>query len=189
MIKKATTQHAVIDLIKNRWSARAFSDQDISEEHLLTLVEAASWAPSSMNEQPWRYRSGLKGTPAFQQMWDCLSSGNQPWAKNAAAMLLCTTKKNFAQNGAPNRHTMHDTGMANALLMLQATEMGIYGHMMGGYNSEKLREIFQLEEDEIDVCIIALGFLGTPEQLEEPFRTREITPRSRKEVEEFILEN
>ena len=189
MIKTAVTRLPVIDLIKNRWSARAFSDQNLSEEHLLTLVEAASWAPSSINEQPWRYRYGLKGTVAFDQMWECLLIGNQPWAKNAAALVLCTAKKTFAKNGNPNRHALHDTGMANAFLMLQATQMGIYGHIMAGYDPAKLRETFQLSEDEEDVCIIALGFLGSPEQLDEPFRTREVTPRSRRAVEDFVLDN
>lgn len=179
----------VIDLIKNRWSARAFSDQNLSEEDLLTLIEAASWAPSSINEQPWRYRFGLRGTPQFDRMWECLLIGNQPWAKHAAALLLCTTKTTFVRNGKPNRHAMHDTGMANAFLLLQATQMNIYGHILAGYDPAKLRESFQLPDDEEDVCIIALGFLGTPEQLEEPFRTREITPRSRRAVEEFVIEN
>jgi nitroreductase len=189
MIKTAVTRHPVIDLIKNRWSARAFSDQNLTEDHMLTLIEAAAWAPSSMNEQPWRFRYGLRGTVLFDQLWECLLSGNQPWSKNAAGLLLCTTKKNFAKNGAPNRHAMHDTGMANAFLMLQATQMNIYGHLMGGYNPTMLRETVQLSDDEEDVCIIALGFLGAPDQLEEPFRTREITPRSRKAIEEFIPEN
>ncbi len=186
MIKTAVTQLPVIDLIKNRWSARAFSDQALSDEQILTLVEAASWAPSSINVQPWRYRVGHCGTETFQQMWECLLIGNQPWAKNAAVLLLCTVKKNFSKNGAPNRHAMHDAGMANAFLMLQATEMGIYGHIMGGYNPTKLRETFQLAEDEEDVCLIALGFLGSPDQLDEPFHTREITPRSRRAAEEFV---
>ncbi|MFN0214602.1 MAG: nitroreductase family protein [Saprospiraceae bacterium] len=189
MIKKAVTRLPVLDLIKNRWSARAFSDQDITDEQLLTLIEAASWAPSSINEQPWRYRYGLRGTVLFGQLWDCLLIGNQPWAKNAAALVLCTSKMTFSKNDKPNRHAMHDTGMANAFLMLQATEMGIYGHIMAGYDPARLRETFNLPEDEEDVCIIALGFLGEPEQLEEPFRTREITPRSRRAVEDIILEN
>lgn len=189
MIKTAITRLPVIDVIKNRWSARAFSDKNLSDEHILTLIEAASWAPSSINEQPWRYRYALRGTETFHEMWECLMIGNQPWAKNAAALLLCTAKKNFAKNDKPNRHALHDTGMANAFLMLQATEMGIYGHIMGGYDPEKLRETFHLPEDEEDVCILALGFLGVPDQLEEPFRTREITPRSRKAVEEFIIDN
>jgi nitroreductase len=188
MIKTANTRRPVIDLIKNRWSARAFSEQDITDEQLLTLIEAASWAPSSMNDQPWRYRYALRGTAAFEEMWACLLLGNQPWSKHAAALLLCTAKKNFTKNGSPNRHALHDTGMANAFLMLQATEMGIYGHIMGGYDPARVQETFQLAEDEEAVCIIALGFLGTPEQLDEPFRTREITPRSRRAAEEFILE-
>ncbi len=189
MIKTAVTRLPVIDLIKERWSARAFSDQDLTTDQLLTLIEAASWAPSSINEQPWRYRYGLRGTLIFDQLWECLLIGNQPWAKNAAALVLCTAKKNFSKNGAPNRHASHDTGMANAFLMLQATQMRIYGHIMAGYDPAKLRSSFNIPEDEEDICIIALGFLGAPDQLEEPFRTREITPRSRKAVEDFILEN
>ncbi len=189
MIKTAVTRLPVIDLIKNRWSARAFSSQNLSDEHLLTLIEAASWAPSSINEQPWRYRYGLRGTGTFELLWECLLGGNQPWAKNAAALLLCTAKKTFARNGQPNRHAAHDTGMANAFLMLQATQMGIYGHIMAGYDPVKLKEAFHLPEEEDDICIIALGFLGDPDQLEEPFRTREITPRSRRAVEDFVLEN
>ncbi|MBC7775098.1 MAG: nitroreductase family protein [Phycisphaerae bacterium] len=189
MIKTAITRHPVIELIKNRWSARAFSDQNLTDEHLLTLVEAASWAPSSINEQPWRYRYGLRGSALFEQMWDCLLIGNQPWAKNAAALMVCTAKKTFTKNGKTNRHAMHDTGMANAFLILQATDMGIYGHIMAGYDPVKLRETFHLSDDEEDLCVIALGFLGTPDQLEEPFRTREVTPRSRRAVDDFVLEN
>jgi nitroreductase len=130
----------------------------------------------------------MKGSHIFDQMWDCLLPGNQPWAKNAATMVLCTAKTNFARNGQPNFYAMHDTGMANALLMLQATSMNIYGHIMAGFDPEKLRDTFQLGEDEVAVCLIALGYLGTPDQLEEPFRTREITPRSRMALESLIPE-
>lgn len=103
-------------------------------------------------------------------------------------MLLCTTKTTFARNGAPNRYALHDTGMANAFLMLQATQMDIFGHIIGGYDPLKIQEAFKLSNDEDIVCVIALGYLGVPEQLDEPFRTREITPRSRKAVEELVLE-
>jgi nitroreductase len=188
MIKTAVTRHPVIDLIKNRWSARAFSDQIPGEDQVLTLIEAASWAPSSMNEQPWRYRYAFRGNAAFERMWECLSPGNQAWAKNAAVLLLCTAKTTFSRNGQFNRHALHDTGMANAFLMLQATEMQIYGHIMAGYDPEKLQNTYLLADDEEAVCIIALGYLGSPEQLEEPFRTREVTPRSRRAVEDFIVE-
>jgi len=186
MIKTATTRLPVIDLIKNRWSARAFSAQNLNDEQLLTLIEAASWAPSSMNEQPWRYRYALRGSAAFEQIWACLLPGNQSWARDAAALLLCTVKKNFSSNDAPNRHAMHDTGMANAFLVLQATGMDIYSHIMGGYDPQKVRETYRFDEDEEAVCIIALGYLGSPEQLEEPFRTRETTPRSRRAIEDFV---
>ncbi len=189
MIKTATTRLPVIELIKDRWSARAFSEQNITDKQLLTLVEAASWAPSSLNEQPWRYRYALRDTPGFETMWSCLLPGNQPWTKAAAALLICTAKKNFEKNGAPNRHALHDTGMANAFLMLQATQMGIYGHIMGGYDPVLLQETYQIPEGEAVICLIALGYLGNADQLEEPFKTRETTPRSRKAVEAFIIKS
>lgn len=187
MIKTANTKFPVIDLIRERWSTRTFSDKKLTDEHLLTLIEAASWAPSSMNEQPWRYRYGLQGSDDFQQIWECLNKGNQLWSDRAGTMILCTAKKNLSRNGEPNHYAWHDTGMANAFLLLQATQMGIYGHIMAGFDEEKVKAAFPLAEDEEPVCIIALGFLGDPEQLNEPFRTREITPRTRRPLEELIL--
>ncbi|MBL7807588.1 MAG: nitroreductase family protein [Saprospiraceae bacterium] len=186
MVKTAQTRLPVLDLIRNRWSARAFSEKNITDEQILTLIEAASWAPSANNEQPWRYRYALKESPGFQHMWECLLPGNQPWTRKAAALVLCTAKKNYTRNGQPNYYAMHDAGMANAFLILQATEMGIYGHIMAGFNKEKLQETFQLAEDETPVCLIALGFLGDPEQLDEPFKTRETTPRTRMAIEAII---
>jgi nitroreductase len=187
MTKLANTRYPVIDLIKQRWSARAFSEKELSEEQLLTLIEAASWAPSSMNEQPWRYRYALRGTEAFNQMLDCLLPGNQSWAGNAAALIFCSAKRLFSQNGKPNHYALHDTGMANGFLTLQATQMDIYGHIMAGYDKEKTRATLALGDEDEDVCFFALGYLGDPEQLDEPFKTREITPRSRKAVEELVL--
>jgi nitroreductase len=186
MTKIAQTQYPVHPLIRNRWSNRAFLDKPIIDDDLMTLFEAASWAPSSMNEQPWRYRFAHRGTPEFQAMHDCLLEGNQPWTKQAAVMILSSAKLRFERNDKPNRHAFHDVGAANALLFMQATEMNIYGHMMGGYDPDKTKALFGLGEDEEAVCFIALGYLGSPDSLEEPFKTREITPRSRKILGDFV---
>lgn len=184
MVKEAKTKYPVHELISKRWSARAFSDKQITQEDLFTILEAASWASSSVNEQPWSYLYSFKGTDGFNTMWECLSAGNQPWVKNASILLMCIAKKNFQRNGELNRHYMHDTGMANANLLTQATAMGIFCHILGGYDHAKTDQMFSVSPNEEVVCFIALGYLGNGDLLEEPYKTREITPRNRKPLEE-----
>lgn len=185
MIKEAKTIYPVHDLISKRWSARAFSDKQISEEEILTLLEAASWASSSVNEQPWNYVYSFKNTVGFEKMWDLLSTGNKPWVKNASVLVMCIANKTFSRNGEFNRHYMHDVGMANANLLTQATSMGIYCHILGGFDKVTADHAFSIPEDKELVCFIALGYLGDGEKLEEPFKTREITPRNRKPLNEI----
>lgn len=187
MVKIASTKYPVIEIIKNRWSARSFSDKIISDEELHTLVEAASWAPSSSNEQPWRFLVAKNGEQNFDNIWSTLMVGNQPWCKNAAAFICIFANDTFTASGKPNTFASHDVGIATGYLLLQATAMNIYCHPMAGYDHQKLKEIFQLESGLIPQCIIALGYLDEAEKLEEPFKTREMTPRSRKEVESLIL--
>lgn len=185
MIKEAKTIYPVNELLSKRWSARAFSEQQISKEDLFTLIEAASWAPSAMNEQPWSYLYSYKGTEGFNTMWECLSAGNQPWVNNASVLLMCTASKKLHKTGEPNRHYMHDVGMANANLLTQATSMGIYCHILGGYDRTKTDQIFSISSDDEVVCFIALGYLGDGDLLDEPFKTREVTPRTRKPLDQI----
>ncbi len=114
--------------------------------------------------------------------------GNQPWAKDAAALVVTVARKTFAANGNANGSALHDLGMANATLLLQARALDIFGHPMGGFDREKATEILNLDEDRMPVCVIALGYLGDAEQLIEPFKTRELSPRSRKTVDQFVKE-
>ena len=186
MSKIATTKYPVNSIIKERWSARAFSDKNISEDLLNQFIEAASWASSSMNEQPWVYYVAHKGTPAFNQMADLLMAGNKSWAKDAAVLLLSLGKKTFS-NGNPNRHYMHDVGAANQNLMLEATANGVLGHLMGGFDVVKTKEDFDLSDELDPVVFIALGYPGSAEQLPAPFNEREVTPRSRKELSEILI--
>ncbi|QHT70234.1 nitroreductase family protein [Rhodocytophaga rosea] len=185
MVKEAKTSFPVHELVRKRWSARSFSEKPLTTEVVHTLIEAASWAPSSLNEQPWHYSYALKGTPGFDAMWACLLPGNQPWAKDAAVLVLSTGSTILAKTGQANRHFMHDCGMANAILLLQATSMGFFGHTMGGYDRQKTRALFNLPDTEEDICMIAFGYLDTPEKLTEPFKTREVTPRQRKPLEQI----
>jgi nitroreductase len=184
-IKIAKTQNPVIDLIKDRWSARAFSGKEISQKDLETILEAGSWAFSSNNAQPWHFVYAHRKDASFQKLVNCLMPGNQPWAKNAAVlMVVLADKKN--SNGTENRIARHDVGAANATLMLQALSMGIYGHVMGGFDAAKTIETLGIDPEVLDpVVMIALGYLDSPEKLEEPFKTRELTERSRKSVSEI----
>lgn len=185
MIKTATTQHPVIDLIKNRWSARAFSEQALTQEEIETILEAASWAPSANNEQPWEFYYAHKNTEGFDTIFNCLMDGNKPWAKNAAALVVTVARTTFAANEKNNPNAAHDVGLATATLLLQATAMDIYCHPMGGFHKDMLKEALKFSDTQSPICVIALGRLDSPETLEEPFKTREITPRSRKPLSEI----
>lgn len=187
-IKKAQTQKPVLDLIRDRWSARSFSDKEISEDTMNTIIEAASWSFSAMNEQPWRYAVAYRGTPLFEKFHNLLMGGNKPWCQNAAALVLSLGKKKYSVNGLENYCMMHDLGAANMLLTLQANSLGIFTHVLGGYDSKRAIEEFQLSDEFEPVYMIALGYLDDPEKLEEPFRTREITPRSRMGLNEILID-
>lgn len=185
-VKEAQTTFPVHPLIRERWSARSFSGEPIAESDVKTLLEAASWAFSSMNAQPWEYIYAHRSdSEAFQNLWSCLLPGNQPWSDKAAVLMVSLIRKKF-DNGKTNHSALHDLGAANATLMLQATSMGIYGHLMGGFDRAKATELLGIDPEELEpVVFIALGYLDDPGQLSEPFRSRELAPRSRKGVEEF----
>ena len=188
MIKEAKTKYPVQELIRKRWSARAFSNKSIDDNTLFTLFEAASWAASSSNEQPWRYiYAKHEDKEAFEKMINCLMPGNQPWAKNAAVLILCLIKNVSGPDNKPNTVAQHDLGLANATLLLQAISQNIYGHMMGGYDRAKTKTEFNIPDNHDTVIFMALGYLDTPESLEEPFKSRELTPRIRKELTEIVF--
>ncbi len=183
--KTPSTQFSVHPLITKRWSARSFSDRAIEEADLMSLFEAAGWAASSMNEQPWKYLYAYSDDPAFDIFWNCLMDGNKPWARNASVLVLSLARKSFRKNQEHNRHAMYDTGAANTNLLLQAAELDIYGHQMGGFHMEKTIADFGVSEEWEPAVFIALGYLDDPENLDEPFKSRELTPRSRMATDEF----
>ncbi len=184
-IKIAKTNNPVIDLIKDRWSARSFSPKDISQHELETILEAGSWAFSSSNSQPWNFIYTHRKDASFQKLVDCLMGGNQPWAKNASVLIaVLANKKN--DNGTENKIAKHDVGAANATLMLQALSMGIYGHVMGGFHADKTIETLSIDAEKHEpIVFIALGYLDSADKLEEPFKARELTARSRKSLSEI----
>jgi nitroreductase len=188
LVKKAKTSYPVHELITKRWSARSFSDDLVDSQKIYTFFEAASWAASSMNEQPWRYKFATRDDQTeFKKFHSCLFPGNKPWSANAAVIILSLAKKSFSRTGAANKHYFHDVGAANNNLLLQAASMDIYGHMMAGFDEKKTIETFNLPPDLEPVCFIVLGYLDQAEKLEEPYLSRELQERSRKRLEEIIL--
>lgn len=173
--------------IRRRWSPRAFSEEAVSPEDLRKLFEAARWAPSSYNEQPWRFLVGVKGDSTYQRIFDSLVEFNQMWAKSAPVLILTLSRREFTHSGKSNHHGMHDLGLATAMLMVQATHLGLHTHGMAGFDHEKARAAFGIPAEYEVGAVIAVGYLGDPESLAEGMRERELEPRQRKPLEEIVL--
>jgi nitroreductase len=183
-MKETEISAGIIESIRTRKSIHAFSDQPVAKEDMQLILEAGTWAPSASNEQPWIYIYAFKDTPGFKKIWNCLVPANQAWTKDAAVLLVSIARKNIEKNGKPNRHYMHDCGLANENMLLQAVSMNIYGHPMAGFEMEKTIGEFSISDNEEVVCFIAFGYQGDPAQLEEPNKSRETAERSRKDVTE-----
>jgi nitroreductase len=182
-----TTRPDVLELIRRRWSPRAFSAQPVAPETLETLFEAATWAASSGNGQPWRFVYAHRADKVgFEQLFRLLVPANQTWAQHAAVLIVALAQTTLP-NGKPNLWATHDVGAATATLLLQATALGVHGHVMGGFDAAKTREALALPDDVLPVTFTAIGYLGSPDQLEEPNRTRELAPRTRKPVSEIAI--
>jgi nitroreductase len=148
-------------LISERWSPRGFSDRPIEPGTLRSLFEAARWAASCYNEQPWRFVVAEKSDPAaFERILGTLVPQNQAWAKSAWALAISAGKKTFTHNGTPDRFGLHDAGAALANLMIQATAAGLHVHAMGGFDAAKAREEFGIPEDFEVGAAFAIGYLG-----------------------------
>lgn len=186
--KIVPTQYDIHPLLLQRWSARSFSNKPINLDTLHHLFEAASWAASSMNEQPWRFVFGAKDSEIFSLLYSTLAGGNQIWAKDAQVLIAVIANTTF-NDGTMNLHAWHDVGAASSYLLLQAAELGILGHQMGGFNREKAESLLSIPHTCNIVSIIALGYPDSHELLPEPFKTREISPRSRKPIHEFVFDS
>jgi nitroreductase len=186
MEKPAQTQFPIHDLLKKRWSPRAFDERPVEADKLLSLFEAARWAPSSNNEQPWRFLVATKENKAeYDRLFNCLVEGNQQWAHHAPMLLLSVAKLQF-EDGSPNRHAFHDTGMAAENLVLQATALGLVAHQMAGFRIDQARVACQIPEGYEPAAMIAVGYPGDPAQLSDRLRAREGQPRVRKPLTEVV---
>ena len=185
-IKIAQTDHPVLDIITQRWSPRAFTDEIVSEEKINRMFEAARWAASSGNEQPWEYYYALKNTDGWNKLFNCLDDGNKLWVKHATILMACVTTTRFKRNDKENPTADHDLGLANSHIFLQAVAEGFYMHGMAGFYPEKVKDALHLGDDKKVVCMMAGGYLGDPEILEEKHGKSEKAARTRKPVSEFV---
>jgi nitroreductase len=184
--RPASTDHEILELLARRWSTRAYTAQSIEPEILRRLFEAARWAPSSGNGQPWSFMVARKEDSAgFEKIASVLAPGNA-WAKAAAALAISVAALDRAP-GKPNGHAWHDVGLAAENLALQATALGLSVHMMGGFSAEKAREVFEIPERWAPVAAISIGYPADPNTLAEELRHKDLSPRQRRPIREFVF--
>jgi nitroreductase len=188
MFKPANTDYPVHDLVKNRWSPRAFSDKAVPREVLCSLFEAARWAPSCNNEQPWAFVVATKEEPKdFAKALSTLVEQNQVWAKHAPVVGIAVSEMEFARNQQPNRNAFYDSGAAMACLTSEATVRELFVHQMAGFDPQKATELFHIAKGWEPISAFVIGYAGDPATLPEKLRERELAPRSRKPIKEFVM--
>jgi nitroreductase len=173
--------------VRERWSPRAFSDKAVSPQILKSLFEAARWAPSSSNTQPWAYIVATKDDQEnFDKILSTMVEFNQGWAKHAPVLAISVAQiKN--KEGKPNTYAFHDVGSASAQLTFQAVADGLFVHQMAGFDANKAREVFHIPDDWQAVATIAIGYPGDPNSLPDKLKERELAPRTRKALADFVM--
>ncbi len=188
MTRRASTSVPIHDVLAERWSPVGFDRSLIGPSTLAALFEAARWAPSAFNEQPWRFLVAPRSDgEAFATMLSCLVEGNQVWAKNASALVLTAVATTFARNGKPNTSARYDLGLAVGNLCAEATARGLVVHQMGGVLPDLAREIYGVPADAEVVTGIALGRLVDPVSLPDELRNRDMSPRSRRALADLVF--
>lgn len=191
MKKPATTQAPVHDIIANRWSPRAYdASKPVSQAQIISMLEAARWAPSCFGDEPWRFIvwDKNKDAAAWEKAFDCIVQGNQGWAKDAPVIVLICAGTLFEQNQKPNRWGAYDTGAAAVSLSLQATSMGLVTHQMGGFDGEKTRAAFNIPEQFEMMSMMAVGYIADVDALPEEAKERTLAPRKRKPLGKLFYE-
>jgi len=180
----------ILEIIQERWSPYSFSSTPVEGFKLKAMFEAAGYAPSCNNEQPWVFVFSTQDDKEFFNDYiGFLTDGNKVWAKHAYALVISMARTKFSYNGKPNRYAFHDTGMAVDNLLLQALALDVYVHQMGGYSPEKVKEYFKLGDDIEPVAMMAVGYLGDGISLTPELLKRDDMRRSRKSVNEFVFKN
>lgn len=187
-LKHAPPVEGVLPTLHQRWSARSFADRDVSPDDIARVFEAARWAASSNNEQPWRFLVGYRNSLTHQKIASALAGFNLEWAPSAPVLILGTAKTTFGRSGKPNSYALYDLGAASSYLTLQAAALGLVTHQLAGFDHEAMRRHFEIPEDYALGCVIALGYQGEPAALSnEQLRAREYAPRDRKPLSELVF--
>ncbi len=191
LIKKTIdSQFPINSLIGSRWSGRAYNrDREVTEEQILQILEAARWAPSCHGEEPWRYMvcNSHKDSDAWERALNCLTEGNQSWARNTPVLILVLANKTFSHNGEENRWAEYDTGAASMNICLQATELGLMVHQMGGMYADKVTESFSIPETFRPMAIMAVGYQLSEDCIPENMLERELSERKRKPFDDLFF--
>jgi nitroreductase len=187
-LKLAVPDDGVLPVIHQRWSARAFSSRAVKTGDLRRVFEAARWAASSYNEQPWRYLVGRHGSVTHHKIRESLVPFNQQWAGKAPVLILGIARARFSHNDSPNLHAVYDLGAASSYLTLQAAAIGLTTHQMAGFDREKARQLLAIPDGYEFGAVIALGYQGEPDTLPSPdLIEREVQPRERKPLRDFVF--
>ena len=185
--KAAPTDYPILDLLSKRWSPRAFAERPVEREKLLSLLEAARWSASSSNMQPWHFVVVTRDAQpeAFQRLLDCLMPGNQTWAQHAPVLILSVANLE-GRRGRENTYALHDVGLAVQNLIVQATALDLYAHQMAGFDQDAARQAFDIPPSHRPVTVTAVGYLGDPGALPEELRERELAPRERRPLSDYV---
>lgn len=188
-VKRAPHMVGVLPIFHERWSPRSFGDNPVSNETLARVFEAARWAASSYNEQPWRFIVGRHGSETYKKIFESLGEFNQKWARTAPVLVIGVALNRFSHNGTPNRFAFYDLGAAASYMTLQAAALGVRTHQMAGFDHDKARALLGIPEEYVIGSVIAMGYQDEPEKLgDEKMIGQETSPRSRKPLREIVLE-
>jgi nitroreductase len=187
-LKHAPHVDDVLPVFLDRWSPRAFADRDVSPADLAKVFEAARWAASSSNLQPWRFLVGVRNSATHAKIYESLVEFNKQWAGHAPVLILGTALAVSPHSGKPNAYALYDLGAAASYLTLQAASQGLVAHQMGGFSHDTARRLLEIPDNYALGSVIALGYQGEPAALENPtLLDREIAPRERKPLSEIAF--
>ena len=191
MSKPAKTRYPIHELLAQRWTVRTFSDRPIEADKIRRLFEAARWAPSSFNEQPWRFIIATRNRPReFDMMVSCLMDKNQRWVKSSGVpfLMIVLSKTTFACNGKRNPAHLHDIGLAMGNLLIQATAMDLFVCQMQGILLDRVMDVYSVPVDFEPAIGCAVGYPGELRRLPAEFHERELRQRIRADFKDFVFE-
>lgn len=186
----AMKKELILEIIQERWSPYAFSQAPVEEFKIKAMFEAAGYAPSCNNEQPWQFVYVTRDEyDVFKDYLEFLTEKNKVWARFAYAIVISLARTRFSHSDKPNRWAFHDTGMAVSNLLMQALALDVYVHQLGGYSVEKVREYFRLGDNIEPVAMMAVGYLGDGTDLTPEILKKDENRRPRKSITEFVYKN